>query len=135
MKVGFCNDAKDEREGGLRAILNLGHTFGHAIEAEQGYGNWLHGEAVAAGTIIACKAAEALTWFEASETRRVSSLFEAFALPVAGPNSMTKDDYVKHMKRDKKVEAGSIRFVLPQGIGKAVVTKDVTDAILTDILS
>ena len=127
--------AKDEREGGLRAILNLGHTFGHAIEAEQGYGNWLHGEAVAAGTIIACKAAEALTWFEASETRRVSSLFEAFALPVAGPNSMTKDDYVKHMKRDKKVEAGSIRFVLPQGIGKAVVTKDVTDAILTDILS
>ena len=127
--------AKDEREGGLRAILNLGHTFGHAIEAEQGYGNWLHGEAVAAGTILACKAAEALTWFEASETRRVTALFEAFALPIAGPGSMTKDDYVKHMKRDKKVEAGSIRFVLPQGIGKAVVTKNVTDAILTDILS
>jgi 3-dehydroquinate synthase len=90
---------------------------------------------VAAGTIIACKVAEALTWFTASETRRVSSLFEAFALPIEGPDSMTKDDYVKHMKRDKKVEAGSIRFVLPQGIGKAVVTKDVTDAILTNILS
>ncbi|WDT86513.1 3-dehydroquinate synthase [Alteromonas sp. 009811495] len=127
--------AKDEREGGLRAILNLGHTFGHAIEAEQGYGNWLHGEAVAAGTILACKAAEALSWFTPSETRRVSALFETFKLPVAGPSDMNKDDYVKHMKRDKKVEAGNIRFVLPQGIGKAVVTKDVTDAILSELLS
>ncbi len=127
--------AKDEREGGLRAILNLGHTFGHAIEAEQGYGNWLHGEAVAAGTILACKAAEALSWFDASETRRVSALFEAFKLPVVGPTSMNQQDYMKHMKRDKKVEAGSIRFVLPQGIGKAVVTKEVTDAILADLLS
>lgn len=127
--------AKDEREGGLRAILNLGHTFGHAIEAEQGYGNWLHGEAVAAGTIIACKAAEALAWQSASETRRVTQLCEAFDLPIEGPSSMSKDDYVKHMKRDKKVEAGSIRFVIPQGIGSAVVTKEVTDDILTHILS
>ena len=127
--------AQDEREGGLRAILNLGHTFGHAIEAEQGYGNWLHGEAVAAGTVIACKAAEALSWFDASQTRRVVSLFEAFSLPVEGPSTMDKADYVKHMKRDKKVEAGSIRFVLPQGIGKAVVTKDVTDDILSSLLN
>ncbi len=127
--------AQDEREGGLRAILNLGHTFGHAIEAEQGYGNWLHGEAVAAGTIIACQAAEALSWFNASETRRVAALFEAFKLPIAGPETMSKDDYVKHMKRDKKVEAGNIRFVLPQGIGKAVVTKEVTDEMLTSLLS
>ncbi len=127
--------AQDEREGGLRAILNLGHTFGHAIEAEQGYGNWLHGEAVAAGTIIACKAAEALSWFSTSETRRVSALLEAFNLPVVGPDSMTKDDYVKHMKRDKKVEAGNIRFVLPKGIGTAVVTKDVTDDMLTRLLA
>ena len=126
--------AQDEREGGIRAILNLGHTFGHAIEAEQGYGNWLHGEAVAAGTVIACKAAEALSWFDASQTRRVISLFEAFALPVDGPSTMSKADYVKHMKRDKKVEAGSIRFVLPQGMGKAVVTKDVTDEILSNLL-
>lgn len=126
--------AKDEREGGLRAILNLGHTFGHAIEAEQGYGNWLHGEAVAAGTIIACLAAEHLSWMTASETRRVRELCEAFELPTTGPDSMSKADYVKHMKRDKKVEAGAIRFVIPQGIGKAVVTKDVTDDILTAIL-
>ncbi|MCU7553316.1 3-dehydroquinate synthase [Alteromonas sp. ASW11-19] len=127
--------AKDEREGGLRAILNLGHTFGHAIEAEQGYGNWLHGEAVAAGTIIACNAAMHLDWFTASETRRVSELFEAFALPVSGPTSMTKADYMKHMRRDKKVEAGNIRFVLPRHIGHAVVTKDVSDDILTAILA
>lgn len=127
--------AQDEREGGLRAILNLGHTFGHAIEAEQGYGNWLHGEAVAAGTIIACNTAMHLDWFTASETRRVSDLFLAFDLPVEGPATMSKDDYVKHMKRDKKVEAGNIRFVLPQGIGKAVVTKDVTDDILNDVLA
>ncbi|GEA10148.1 3-dehydroquinate synthase [Alteromonas sp. KUL49] len=126
--------AKDEREGGLRAILNLGHTFGHAIEAEQGYGQWLHGEAVAAGTIIACKAAEQLEWFSESETRRVESLFNTFALPVEGPSTMKKADYVKHMKRDKKVEAGSIRFVLPQGIGHAVVTKEVTDDALTALL-
>lgn len=126
--------AKDEREGGLRAILNLGHTFGHAIEAEQGYGNWLHGEAVAAGTIIACLAAQELAWFDASETRRVADLFSAFNLPIEGPKSMAKADYVKHMKRDKKVEAGSIRFVLPQGIGSAVVTKEVTDDILSRVL-
>lgn len=127
--------AQDEREGGLRAILNLGHTFGHAIEAELGYGNWLHGEAVAAGTIIACNTAMHLDWFTASETRRVSDLFLAFDLPVKGPASMAKADYVKHMKRDKKVEAGNIRFVLPQHIGKAVVTKDVTDEILTAVLA
>lgn len=126
--------AKDEREGGLRAILNLGHTFGHAIEAEQGYGNWLHGEAVAAGTVIACQAAEALNWMDASESRRVTALMAAFDLPVAGPDSMNKDAYMKHMRRDKKVEAGNIRFVIPQGIGHAVVTKDVSDEILTQLL-
>jgi len=126
--------AKDEKEGGLRAILNLGHTFGHAIEAEQGYGNWLHGEAVAAGTILACLAAEQLGWFTSSETRRVRTLMSAFSLPVEGPSSMGMDDYVKHMKRDKKVEAGNIRFVLPKGMGTAVVTKDVTNDILANIL-
>lgn len=127
--------ALDEREGGLRAILNLGHTFGHAIEAEQGYGNWLHGEAVAAGTIIACNAAKHLNWMSASEIRRVEALTAAFDLPVAGPADMSKDQYMVHMRRDKKVEAGNIRFVIPKGIGHAVVTKDVSDDILTAILT
>lgn len=126
--------AQDERESGIRAILNLGHTFGHAIEAEQGYGNWLHGEAVAAGTILACKAAEMIGWLNPSETHRVSNLLELFKLPIRGPVNMNKAAYMRHMQRDKKVEAGNIRFVIPQGLGKAVVTKDVSDAILTEIL-
>ena len=72
---------------------------------------------------------------DASESRRVAELFSVFDLPVAGPDSMDKDAYMKHMRRDKKVEAGNIRFVIPQGIGHAVVTKDVSDEILTDLLS
>lgn len=127
--------AQDEREGGIRALLNLGHTFGHAIEAEQGYGAWLHGEAVSAGMVIACKTASLLDWFDESETRRVIALLAAFELPVDGPATMAKADYVKHMKRDKKVEAGQIRFILPQGIGKAVVTADVSDDMLEQVLS
>lgn len=127
--------AQDEREGGIRALLNLGHTFGHAIEAEQGYGNWLHGEAVAAGIILACKTAEHLDWLTPSETRRIEALQQQFKLPVAGPDSMSVADYMRHMARDKKVEAGQIRFVIPQGIGKAVVTKDVTQPILDAVLS
>ncbi|MDC8832117.1 3-dehydroquinate synthase [Alteromonas gilva] len=126
--------AQDEREGGIRALLNLGHTFGHAIEAEQGYGNWLHGEAVAAGIILACKTAEHLDWLTPSETRRVATLMQQFELPVRGPDSMTCQDYMRHMARDKKVEAGQIRFVIPQGIGRATVTKDVSQAILDDVL-
>ncbi|MBU3020799.1 3-dehydroquinate synthase [Aestuariibacter sp. A3R04] len=127
--------AKDEREGGLRAILNLGHTFGHAIEAEQGYGNWLHGEAVAAGTVLACQTAEALNWMTASESRQVKALLEVFDLPVSGPDNMSKEAYMKHMRRDKKVEAGNIRFVIPKGIGHAVVTKEVSNDILNRILN
>jgi 3-dehydroquinate synthase len=126
--------AQDEREGGIRAILNLGHTFGHAIEAEQGYGNWLHGEAVAAGTVLACKAAEGLNWISASETRQVALLQGYFDLPLAGPKTMTMADYMRHMARDKKVEAGAIRFVIPTSIGHAVVTKDVSLDILKAVL-
>ncbi|MEG3766320.1 3-dehydroquinate synthase [Alteromonas sp. 14N.309.X.WAT.G.H12] len=127
--------AKDEREGGLRAILNLGHTFGHAIEAEMGYGNWLHGEAVAAGMVLACNTAVALDWMNASESRRIVTLLSSFNLPVTGPDEMKKTAYMTHMRRDKKVEAGNIRFVIPQGIGHAVVTKDVSDDILSQILN
>ena len=127
--------AIDEREGGLRAILNLGHTFGHAIEAEQGYGAWLHGEAVAAGMVLACLSAEQLNWISASETRQVTRLLSAFSLPVSGPETMTKDDYVRHMKHDKKVADGRIRFVLPKKIGEAVVTSDVDDTVLSAVLT
>ncbi|WP_026376907.1 3-dehydroquinate synthase [Aestuariibacter salexigens] len=126
--------ANDEREQGQRALLNLGHTFGHAIEAEQGYGEWLHGEAVAAGMVIACQVAEQKAWLSASETRRVSTLLAQFNLPVEGPVDMSSDDYIRHMRHDKKVLRGKIRFILPKSIGQAVVTDDVDDTLLANVL-
>jgi 3-dehydroquinate synthase len=126
--------AQDERESGIRALLNLGHTFGHAIEAEQGYGNWLHGEAVATGIVLAAQTAEHKSWLNASETRRITNLIQAFDLPVQAPQNMDYDVFIKHMCHDKKVQAGQIRFVLPQGIGKTVVTSDVDPKILKTLL-
>ena len=126
--------AQDEREGGIRALLNLGHTFGHAIEAEQGYGNWLHGEAVAAGIILACKIAHSELAFPASEICRVEALMQDFNLPIDGPDAMNCADYVKHMRHDKKVLDSKIRFVLPTKIGHAIVTDDVKVETLTAIL-
>lgn len=126
--------ANDETERGQRALLNLGHTFGHAIEAEMGYGNWLHGEAVAAGMVIASQVAERKGWMSASEVRRIVELLNVFSLPIAGPKHMQHADYQKHMAHDKKVLAGKIRFVIPKGIGKAVVTNDIGIDLLEDIL-
>lgn len=126
--------AKDEKESGIRALLNLGHTFGHAIEAEQGYGNWLHGEAVAAGIVLAAQVAECKNWLKASEVSRIVALLEAFDLPVAKPDDMGLDIFMAHMQHDKKVEQGNIRFVIPDAIGHAVVTKEVSIDILKSLL-
>lgn len=126
--------AQDEREAGIRALLNLGHTFGHAIEAEQGYGSWLHGEAVAVGIMLACIASEALGWFEASQTRRIYNLLRAFELPVVAPAEMNYDIFMRHMRLDKKVSEGKIAFILPRNIGKACVTKALSEQILRSIL-
>jgi len=126
--------SNDEREKGQRALLNLGHTFGHAIEAEMGYGKWLHGEAVAAGMVIASTVAEQLGWMTVSEVRRLINLLTAFDLPAAGPVSMHFSDYMKHMQHDKKVEAGAIRFVIPKGIGKASVTSEISEELLQQVL-
>ena len=126
--------AQDEREKGLRALLNLGHTFGHAIEAEMGYGNWLHGEAVAAGSIIASKVAAAQHRITEQELQRIIDLHAAFNLPISGPDNMTTDIYMQHMSHDKKVLAGKIRFIIPTGIGSAIVTDDVTLDLLILIL-
>ncbi|MFT4994213.1 MAG: 3-dehydroquinate synthase [Paraglaciecola sp.] len=127
--------AIDERESGLRALLNLGHTFGHAIEAEQGYGNWLHGEAVATGIILASHVAQEMGWLEPSEFSRILTFLQAFDLPTAAPEKMGFDEFVKHMRHDKKVQAGKLNFVIPQGIGQAVVTSEVTDEVLRAVLS
>ena len=113
--------AADERETGLRALLNLGHTFGHAIEAEMGYGNWLHGEAVATGMVMAARASERLGQFRPEETARIITLLKRAGLPVNGPQKMSAQAYLPHMMRDKKVLAGEMRLVLPLAIGKSEV--------------
>lgn len=113
--------AADERETGLRALLNLGHTFGHAIEAEMGYGNWLHGEAVAAGMVMAARASERLGQFSSQDTQRIITLLKRAGLPVSGPQEMSAQAYIPHMLRDKKVLAGELRLVLPLAIGKSEV--------------
>jgi 3-dehydroquinate synthase len=122
--------AQDEKEHGVRALLNLGHTFGHAIEAEMGYGNWLHGEAVGAGINIASQVALAHDMVSASDCRRITELLQAFDLPTAGPEQMGYDTYLQHMAHDKKVLAGKVRYILPTSIGSAVVT----DAVKSDVL-
>ena len=127
--------AQDERENDIRAILNLGHTFGHAIEAEMGFGNWLHGEAVAAGMVLACKTANKIGWMNETDLTRVIGLLKAFSLPVEKPAAMNCDDFVKHMQHDKKVKSGKIRFVIPKGIGHAVVTQDIDVSMLKNILN
>lgn len=126
--------AEDETEHGVRALLNLGHTFGHAIEAEQGYGNWLHGEAVAAGIMQAAATAQLRGQLSAEQQERIRALLLAAKLPVRGPADMNFDTYLRHMRRDKKVLAGKLRLVLPVGIGHAEVVADVSDAQLQSVI-
>jgi len=116
--------AADERETGERALLNFGHTFGHAIETGVGYGEWLHGEAVAAGMIRAALLSERLGSLTRADVERLSALVQRAGLPVEPPRLGT-ERYLALMGRDKKVVAGSIRFVLLRGIGDAFVTADV----------
>ena len=125
---------QDEREKGLRALLNLGHTFGHAIEAEQGYGEWLHGEAVAAGMMLAAKLANMRSDISLAQIDRIEALLNFFELPTNGPRAMHAEHYIQHMQRDKKVAQGKMRFVLPIGIGKAQLVNDVSNDELSQLL-
>lgn len=126
--------AADEHELGQRALLNLGHTYGHAIEAHMGYGNWLHGEAVAAGMVMAARTAERLGQFSAQDTDRIITLLQRAGLPVTGPDRMAAEDYLPHMMRDKKVLAGKLRLVLPLAIGQSEVRSGVAhDTVLAAI--
>jgi len=127
--------AQDERENGVRALLNLGHTFGHAIESEQGYGNWLHGEAVAVGTVIAAQTALRLDLIEQSQAEQISDIFVDFDLPVNKPVDMSFDSFMQHMAVDKKVLAGQLRFVLPVGIGHAKLVSNVDESVLIAAIS
>ena len=114
----------DERESGIRAILNLGHTFGHAIEATMGYGNWLHGEAVAAGMVMAVDLSCRQQWIDNSLKQRTIDLLKNANLPVTSPTNMTVDQYMSAMSIDKKVINGTIQFILLKGLGEAIVTSD-----------
>ena len=113
----------DEHEAGERALLNLGHTFGHAIENAMGYGVWLHGEAVAAGTMLAADLSMRMGWLNQGEYNRMHALLTASKLPLRAP-SLSAEKYLELMANDKKVENSKIRLVLQQGIGKAVITSD-----------
>ena len=124
--------ARDERESGVRALLNLGHTFGHAIEAAAGYGAWLHGEAVAAGMVMAADLSHRLGWLEAQAARRIRDVLEGdFGMPVIPPADISTDRYLELMASDKKAEQGRIRFVLLRGIGQA----EIADAVAPDPLA
>ncbi len=125
----------DEKEHGIRALLNLGHTFGHAIEAEKGYGVWLHGEAVAAGMVLAARLAIVRHCIIASEFSRIESLLKMFNLPITGPLDMSASRYIQHMQHDKKVLSGKMRFIIPKSIGDAKIIDDVTNDELTAILN
>lgn len=124
----------DEKEGGIRALLNLGHTFGHAIEADQGYGKWLHGEAVSAGMVLASKLAVSMNLLEASDLRRIELLLQAFDLPTEAPENMGFDEFICHIRRDKKNLAGKLRFIVPTAIGQSEIRDDVSVDMLQQIL-
>lgn len=115
--------AADERETGQRALLNLGHTFGHAIETGLGFGVWLHGEAVAGGTILAAQLSERMGLLKATDIKRIECLFQRAGLPVKAP-LLGEDRYLELMGHDKKVENGKLRLVLLEALGKAFVTAD-----------
>ena len=126
--------AADEREGGQRALLNLGHTFGHAIETGMGYGNWLHGEAVASGMVMAARLSEKLGWITPQDVDRVVDIIERAHLPVHAPDKMTADRFLELMQIDKKVSDGVLKLVLFKGIGNAVITTDYTEDALLDAI-
>ena len=114
----------DEHESGKRALLNLGHTFGHAIENAMGYGEWLHGEAVGAGMCMAATMSNQMGWMSDEDTLRTMNLIEQAKLPCKAPESMTTEKFRDLMSVDKKVLDGVLRLVLMKGIGKSIVTSD-----------
>lgn len=125
--------SKDEREQGPRALLNLGHTFGHAIESATGYGEWLHGEAVGAGMLIAIALSVRLGWLKLADLDRVRVLLERAGLPLAAP-AIGSARALTHMRMDKKVRDGRIRLVLLRRIGAAELTEDYDPAALQSVI-
>jgi 3-dehydroquinate synthase len=125
--------ARDEREQGDRALLNLGHTFGHAIESATNYSTWLHGEAVGAGMLLAADLSQRLGWVSGADVERVERVLQKFGLRT-DVSTLAASTLAENMKIDKKVAAGRIRLVLLKAIGKSVITGDYDDAALRETL-
>ncbi|WP_298633148.1 3-dehydroquinate synthase [uncultured Umboniibacter sp.] len=119
--------AADEREGGLRAILNLGHTFGHAIETHQGYGTWLHGEAVGTGMVVAAELSQVRGYISEQFVIRIRELISAAGLPTHVPSEMSNTEFLQLMAVDKKVLDGQLRLILNVGHGKSAIFDDITE--------
>lgn len=126
--------AADERETGNRALLNLGHTFGHAIETGMGYGEWLHGEAVATGMLLAAELSERMGWLKTADTERVRSLLSRAGLPTEPPRELDAKQFLELMTVDKKVLDGRMRLVLMKGIGQSIITEQATPADIAAII-
>ncbi|KPK40568.1 MAG: 3-dehydroquinate synthase [Gammaproteobacteria bacterium SG8_47] len=126
--------AADERESGVRALLNLGHTFGHAIETGIGYGAWLHGEAVGVGMLMAADLSMRMGWLTAADVQRVENLVDKAQLPTRSPAQMDYERFVDLMSVDKKAQRGKIRLVLLQAIGAAVLSDDYDPALMRETI-
>lgn len=127
--------AEDETEQGVRALLNLGHTFAHAIEAHQGYGHWLHGEAVGAGMLMAATLSNRLGWLSDAEVARTRAILAAADLPLVAPANMGVNDFLDLMRRDKKNLDDKLRLILLRGLGQACVHDATPLALLEELLA
>ncbi len=128
-KAGIVSE--DECERGVRAILNFGHTFGHAIETGQGYGAWLHGEAVAAGMVIAARVSNLMGWLSSADYLRTEKLLQRVGLPIRAPAELTPARFIELMAVDKKVSRGSLRLILLKAIGEARIVADCPEQVIT----
>ena len=126
--------AEDEKESGVRALLNLGHTFGHAIETSSGYGNWLHGEAVATGMLMAADLSMRLGNITQHDVERVDNILDMAMLPTRAPHHMDYDHFIELMAVDKKARAGKINFVLFNKLGDAMVTNEFEESSLRETI-
>ena len=126
--------AADEKEAGSRALLNLGHTFGHAIETGMGYGEWLHGEAVGAGMVLAAELSAQLGWIEAEVLERSRKLIAAAALPTEPPTTLSSERFLELMAVDKKVQDGILRLVLMKGLGHSVISDEASSEQIRTVL-
>ena len=127
--------AADEKEAGQRALLNLGHTFGHAIETGMGYGNWLHGEAISAGMVMAAKLSQAHGWLSNSDVESIKALLKKAKLPVDPPAEISADEFNQLMSIDKKVQDGVLHLVLMKSLGESFITRDFNPQYLKEVLN